>query len=119
MIIIKRVLKFFAIFFLVIIVLWCGAVALILTPDFLTPRLAEIGQQSVKSEFSVKKVDLSLFRRFPNVTLRIDSLRITQTKDSIDDLLFARECRVAVNPVALLFKKIVVNHLSLKDAQIY
>lgn len=119
MVIIKRVLKFFAIFFLVIIVLWCGAVALILTPDFLTPRLAEIGQQSVKSEFSVKKVDLSLFRRFPNVTLRIDSLRITQTKDSVNDLLFARECRVAVNPVALLFKKVVVNHLSLRDAQIY
>ncbi|MFI3279225.1 MAG: AsmA-like C-terminal region-containing protein [Rikenellaceae bacterium] len=117
--IIKRILIGFAIFFLVMIALWSAVVTFVVTPEFLTPQLQALGEQSVKSEFSVKSVDVSLFRRFPNITLKIDSLRITQTKDSIGDLLFARECRVAVDPMSLLFKKIVVNHLSLRDARIY
>ncbi|MFI3280830.1 MAG: AsmA-like C-terminal region-containing protein [Rikenellaceae bacterium] len=116
---IKVILKFLAIFLLVVIGLCSAVIGLVATPEFLTPRVVAIAQQSIKSDFSLKSVDLSLFNRFPNITLRIDSLRITQTKDSINDLLFARECRVAVDPVALLFKRVVINHLALRDAQLY
>ncbi len=117
--IIRRIVKGVLIFVLLLLVLWCAVVTFVMTPEFLTPQVVALGQQSVKSEFSLKSVDVSLFRRFPNLTLRIDSLRVTQTKDSITDLLFARECRVAIDPMSLLFKKVVVNHLSLSDARIY
>ncbi len=117
--IVKRILIVVAILFAAVVALWSAAIALVATPEFLTPRVTAIAQQSIKSDFSVKNIDLSLFESFPNVTLRIDSLRIAQTKDSIDDLLFARECRVAVNPVALLFKKVDINNVSLRDASIY
>ncbi len=95
------------------------AIGLTVTPTVLTPHVVEIAQKYINSEISIKSVDISLLHRFPNVTLRIDSLRITQTKDSIGDLLFARECRVSVNPLALLNKKLVVNHLSLRGASMY
>ncbi len=117
--IIRRIVKGVLIFVLLLLVVWGAVVTFVMTPEFLTPQVVALGQQSVKSEFSLKSVDVSLFRRFPNLTLRIDSLRITQTKDSITDLLFARECRVAIDPMSLLFKKVVVNHLSLLDARIY
>ncbi|MFR9523436.1 MAG: hypothetical protein SNH94_02560 [Rikenellaceae bacterium] len=112
----RKILLGVAIFFATIIAILSIAITLVATPEFLTPKVVAAAQQSINSEFSVKSIDLSLFERFPNLTLKIDSLRITQTKDSIPDLLFARECRVAIDPVAILFKRIVVNHLSLRDA---
>ncbi len=103
-----------------IVVLWGVVMGFILTPEAVTPHVVGAIQQYTKSEVSIKSVDLSLFNRFPNITLKIDSLRITQTKDSIDDLLFARQCRVAINPIEILKNKnIAINHLSLSDARIY
>ncbi len=119
MIFIRRFFLCLAIFIGLIIAAVGILIALIATPEVLTPKIVDILQQHTKSEVSIKSVDLSLFTRFPNVTLRIDSLKITQTKDSIDDLIFARECRVAVDPMALLNKQIRVNHLSLKNASVY
>ncbi|MFI3265889.1 MAG: AsmA-like C-terminal region-containing protein [Rikenellaceae bacterium] len=117
--VVKKILKYLAIFFGVVIILWCIVVGLILTPEVLTPQVVGVMQKYTKSEVSIKSVDLSLFTRFPNVTLRIDSLRIAQTNDSISDLIFARECRVSVNPVALLSKNLTINRVSLLDASIY
>ncbi|MFI3286197.1 MAG: hypothetical protein R3Y08_06025 [Rikenellaceae bacterium] len=118
----RRAVKIFGIIGILLIILislLSVVIGLIATPAILTPRIVEIAQKEIKSDISIKSVDISLFDRFPNVTLRIDSLRITQTKDSIDDLIFARECRVAINPFALVAKKLVVNHLSLKGASMY
>ncbi|MFI3332298.1 MAG: AsmA family protein [Rikenellaceae bacterium] len=115
----KRSFGIFGIVVVTLILLTSVVVGLIATPEVLTPRVEAIARQYIKSDFSIKSVDISLFNRFPNITLRIDSLRIAQTKDSIGDLLFARECRVAVNPFALLNKKLVVNHLSLRGANTY
>lgn len=117
--IIGKIAKIFAILIGVILLVWGVFIGLIFTPEVITPRVVEVLQNHTKSEVSIKSVDLSLFTRFPNVTLRIDSLRITQTKDSISDLVFARQCRVAVNPVALLSKRLQINHVSLRDASIY
>lgn len=116
---VKITFRCLAILFGLILLLWGVVVSLIATPEVLTPQVVNIAQQHINSEISIKSVDLSLFTRFPNITLRIDSLRITQTKDSIGDLLFARQCRVAVDPVALLFKKLVINHFSLQGASLY
>ncbi len=117
--IIKKIVAFVAIFFAVIVVFWSVIIGLVATPQVITPQIQNIAQQYIKSDFSIKSVDLSLFDRFPNITLRIDSLRISQTKDSIGDLLFARQCRIAIDPVALLFKNVVINHFSLRDASMY
>ncbi len=105
--------------FLLISVVWAVVGTVLFTPEILTPQISHYAQLGINSNFSVKSIDVSLFKRFPNITLRIDSLRIEQTKDSIDDLLFARECRISVDPMALLQKKVVVNHMSLCDAKIY
>lgn len=117
--IIRKIVKWFAILLGVILLFWGAVIGLIATPEVITPKIVDILQQHTRSEVSIKSVDLSLFTRFPNITLRIDSLRITQTKDSIDDLIFARQCRIAVDPLALLSKQLRINHVSLRDASIY
>ncbi len=119
MIIIKRIFKYLTLTIGVVLLLWGIVVGAIATPEIITPHIVGIAQTFTKSDVSIKSVDLSLFTRFPNITLRIDSLRVTQTRDSIDDLIFARQCRVAIDPVALLSKKIDIKHLSLRDASFY
>ncbi|MFI3292063.1 MAG: AsmA family protein [Rikenellaceae bacterium] len=119
MIIIRRIFVGFLILVGVILAAWGVIIGLIATPEVITPQIVKVLQQHTKSEVSIKSVDLSLFHRFPNVTLRIDSLRIAQTKDSIGDLIFARQCRIAVDPVAILQKKLQINHFSLRNASIY
>ncbi|MFI3316390.1 MAG: AsmA-like C-terminal region-containing protein [Rikenellaceae bacterium] len=119
MLIFKKVLKYFLILLLVVVVVWSILLALLFSPRFLTPQVVSLAQTHVKGEFSVKNIDISLFNRFPNITMRIDSLSISQTKDSIDDLIFARECRIAFDPAALLFKRLDIKHMSLRDAKIY
>ncbi len=118
--VIKRVILFLVVMVLLFVAIVCGAVGLLFTPQFITPYIVDFAQQYTKSEVSIASVDLSLFQRFPNITLRIDSLRVTQTKDSIDDLLFARQCRVAIDPMELIKnKKVMVNHLSLRGGSVY
>ncbi|MFR9503659.1 MAG: AsmA family protein [Rikenellaceae bacterium] len=117
--IIRKVIKWVIIVFVVVNLFVGGLVGLLLTPQVLTPRVLDIAQRSIKTEVSIKSVDLSLFTRFPSLTLRIDSLRIAQAKDSIGDLLFVKECRIAVDPWALLTRTIKVNHVSLSGASLY
>ncbi len=91
----------------------------IATPERLTPKLVEIAQRSILSEISIKRVDYTLFSNFPNITLEIDSLRIAQSKDSISDLLSARHCELAINPFALLGRRVVIENLLLDKPEIY
>ncbi len=119
MIIFKRILKVLAVFMALIMLLWGAIVGIVATPEIITPKIVDVLQQHTKSEVSIKSIDLSLFTRFPNITLRIDSLRIAQTKDSISDLVFAKQCRISVDPLALLAKKIKINRFSLQNASLY
>ncbi len=116
---IKKILKYLSLLLLLLLLLWGVLLAFVFSPRFLTPRVESIAQQYVKGDFSLKNIDVSLFNRFPNITVRIDSLTISQTRDSIDDLLFARECKLAIDPTALLFKRVAINHCSLRDAKVY
>ncbi len=115
----KKIVKFVSFTLLALFVLWCVALSFVFSPRFLTPRVEAFAQHYVKGEFKLKNIDVSLFDRFPNITLRIDSLSISQTKDSIDDLLFARQCRVAFEPLALLSKQVKINYCALSDASVY
>ncbi|MFI3302253.1 MAG: AsmA family protein [Rikenellaceae bacterium] len=117
--IVGAIFKWLFILIGVVLLAWGVIIGLVFTPEVLTPQVVDLLQKHTKSEVSIKSVDLSLFTRFPNVTLRIDSLRIAQTKDSISDLVFARQCRLAIDPVALMSKKLQVNHFSLRGASIY
>ncbi|MFR9602789.1 MAG: AsmA family protein [Rikenellaceae bacterium] len=119
MVIFKRILAILAILIALVMLLWGAVVGIIATPEIITPRIVDVLQQHTKSEVSIKSVDLSLFTRFPNITLRIDSLRIAQTKDSISDLIFARQCRISIDPIALLSKKVKINRFSLQHASLY
>lgn len=104
---------------LIVIIAISVVLGFIVTPEMLTPKVVSIAQQYIKSDLSVKSVDITLLSRFPNITLKIDSLQITQLKDSIGDLVIADRCRISVDPFALLNQKVVVNHLSLEGAKIY
>ncbi|MFI3305412.1 MAG: AsmA-like C-terminal region-containing protein [Rikenellaceae bacterium] len=116
----KWILTIIATLILLTLLLWGGVVGFIATPEIVTPHIVNALQEYTKSKVSIGSVDLSLFTRFPNITLRIDSLQITQCKDSVPDLIFAHQCRVAVNPVELLKNKhLAINHLSLRNASIY
>lgn len=117
--IIKKILKYLAILVGVFMLFWGVVVGIIATPEIITPQIVTLAQKYVKSEVSIKSVDLSLFTRFPNITLRIDSLRIRQTNDTVSDLLFAQRCHISVNPMALLSKNVTINRVMLHNASMY
>lgn len=94
-------------------------VKFVATPEVLTPRVEEALKDYIKSEYSIESVDLTLVSNFPFVTLEIDSLRIAQRVDSLDDLLVARRCAVTINPYALLRKKVEVRNVELLGAKIF
>ncbi len=116
----KIAAKVFAACVGVVVLLWGIVLGFIFTPEFVTPHVVGVIQRHTKSEVSIKSVDLSLFNRFPNLTFKIDSLRIKQTKGDIDDLIFARQCRVAISPIDfLLDRHIAIKRLALRGAKIY
>ncbi len=116
----KWVLTIFAMLFALTLLLWGVVIAFVATPEVVTPHVVNILQEHTRSKVSIKSVDLSLFDRFPNITLRIDSLRIAQTKDSIPDLISARQCRLAVDPFELIKNRhLAINNIAFHNADIY
>ncbi len=89
-----------------------------LTPDYLTPMANSALRGFVRSDCGVGKVELTFVSTFPRFTVEVDSLYIRQLRDSSENLLAANRCVVAVNPWALLAKRIVVDEVLLAGADV-
>ena len=96
----------------VIIVVVLLALYLVLTPKRLTSLVNKYGADYVTCDFNVEKVDLTLFKTFPDVGLEInDLLLMNPTKGwTSDTLAYIDQCIVSVNLRKLLFgDEIIVN----------
>lgn len=129
--------KFFRRFFKTIvwsiigIVLLClgilQATISILTPERLTPLVEKLLTKSLNADVSVERVELTVWKTFPDVTLEIDSLAMrSRTLDNLSDSL---RQKLPTNPDSLLSFKyfhggiklyaLLVGDISLYDIQLH
>lgn len=90
----------------------------IFTPEKVTPLITATAQEFIKSDFSIGKVDLTLFSTFPRFSIAIDSLVINQLNPEIDELISARRCVVAISPLGLLNKEIIIDEITIENTSI-
>ena len=114
----KRVLISAVIIVAVVTLAIAIIVQLFLTPEKLTPLVTEKIQEHINTQVSIKKIDVTFLSTYPWLTLKIDSLRIMQPNDSISDLLSTKSCKIEINPIALLFKKVIFNKVKLAHPSI-
>ena len=85
----RKLMKFFAWTIVAVVLLVCGllqAATSVLQPQRLTPLTEKYLSQMLNADVSVKRVELSVWKKFPNVTLEIDSLAIVSNAlDGIND----------------------------------
>jgi hypothetical protein len=91
---------------------------LVLTPERLTPIAKKQAEKYISCSTSLDKVDISLFKTFPNVGLKINNLLLVNPVEGqvSDTLLYIDECIVALNIKELIKNNsIIVNEFYLKN----
>jgi len=67
--------------------------------------------KSLTAKVDFSDVDLSLFRNFPRLAVRLDSLRVTGTGEFAEDtLVSARQINVAVNLLSVISGEVIKIH---------
>lgn len=119
---VKKFLKWVGITVGSLVALSLIAIAIVLnfifTPEKLTPKVREIAGEYITTDFNIGSVELTFFSTFPDFSVKIDSIVVEQPCDTIQPLLSAPLCYVSFNPIALLDNEIVVNRVTLKEADI-
>lgn len=90
----------------------------IVIPAKVTPVVTEILQKQLRSEVAIGAIDVTLLSSFPNISLQIDSLVIKQEVADVADLISAQRCRIAINPLGLLKKELIVSEILLEKPSI-
>ncbi len=96
----------------VVVVALVIALYLVLSPKRLTSLVNKYASKVIACDYNIGKVDLTLFKTFPDVGLEIDDLvLINPTKGwTTDTLAYIDECVVSVNLKKMLFEdEIIVN----------
>ncbi|MFI3295336.1 MAG: AsmA family protein [Rikenellaceae bacterium] len=105
-----------------IIILLSIAIAVVLnfifTPAKLTPMVENIAQEYIATDIDIKGIELTFFSTFPDFSVKIDTLVITQLNDTIAPLLYTEHCLASINPMALLDNRLIVNGVTLDGANI-
>ncbi len=104
--------------FLLTMVAMAVVVNFIFTPEKITPIIRSTAQEYIHSDVSIGDIEFTFFSSFPRFSIEIDSLSIKQMNHEIDDLISARRCVVAVNPMALLNKEIIINEITIENTSI-
>ncbi|MFI3287341.1 MAG: AsmA family protein [Rikenellaceae bacterium] len=119
---VKKVLKWVGISIASLVGLVSVAIAVVLyfvfTPERLTPMVRDIAQEYIASDFEIKGVELTFFSTFPDFSVKIDTLSISQLNDTIQPLIFARHTLASINPMSLLDGEVKVNRVTLDGADI-
>lgn len=109
-----------------------GGVALVLTPERLTPLVMEVCDRHLDAQVRFDTVSLSLFRNFPHVTVQLrgaevvsrafdgleDSLRRTMPGEA-DTLARLRRLDVSVNPWRLISGEVDVRRVALEGTHLH
>lgn len=119
---IKKIIEYLTILVASLFVLAMVAMAVVVnfvfTPEKVTPLIKKTAQEYINSEISIGDINFTFFSSFPRFSIEIDSLSIKQMDHEIDDLISARHCVVAVNPLALLTKEIMINEVTIENTSI-
>ena len=101
----------------VVIIAVAIALLLVLSPKRLTSLVNRYASNFITCDYNIGKVDLTLFKTFPNVGLQIDNLvLINPTKGWTTDTLAAiDECVVSLNIKKLLFENAIIVNSCLLD----
>lgn len=105
----------------VIIITVIVACWLILTPARLTTIVRNQAPNFISCDFNIEKVDLTLFKSFPNIGLKIDDLVLVNPMDNnpSDTLAYLNECVVSVNIKKFLNdNEIIINECRLNGGYI-
>jgi len=105
----------------VIIIALIIALYLVLSPKRLTSLVNKYASKVITCEYNIGKVDLTLFKTFPNVGLEIkDLVLINPTQGWTTDTLAAiDECLLSVNLKKILFEdEIIVNSCHLNGGEV-
>ncbi|MBQ3844313.1 MAG: hypothetical protein II817_04940 [Bacteroidales bacterium] len=97
------------------------ALYLVLSPKRLTSLVNKYAANFITCEYNIGKVDLTLFKSFPNVGLEIDDLVLINGSDKweSDTLAAIDECVVSLNLKKLMFEDaIIVNSCILSGGYI-
>ncbi len=115
-----------------LLVLVVGAAMLLLTPKRLTPLVSELCDRYLDAQVRFDTVDVSLFRNFPHVTLRLrgtevvshafdrldDSVRQTMPREA-DTLARIRGLDISVNAWGLLSGRLDIRRVALEAAHLH
>lgn len=96
----------------VIIITVLIALYLVLTPKRLTSLVNKYASKFITCEYNIGKVDLTLFKTYPDVGLEINDLLLLNPKEGSpsDTLAYINECTLSANLRKILFEdEIVVN----------
>lgn len=119
----RKTIKYILISILTICVLTIITIAIainfVFTPEKLTPIVNKIAADYINSKVDIKKVDLTFFNTFPNFSIVIDSLTISQAIDSLPEFINVKNATVNFNPIAILDRNIVITKISLNNPEIY
>lgn len=130
-----RLLKYFFISLLVLVILVCASIGIVLnfifTPEKLTPIVEKSANEFLNAEVHFDAIELTFFSTFPEFGLEMrngsvvtkvfqDSLKQENVYAATDSLMSFKRCRLIVNPMAYLSRKeVIVKELRLEEPQIY
>lgn len=119
----RKTIKYILISLLTICILTLTTIAIainfVFTPEKLTPIVNKIAAEYVNSKIDIRKVDLTFFSSFPNFSIVIDSLTVTQPIDSLPELINVKNVTVNFNPIAIIDRNIVITKVALDNPEIY
>ena len=104
-----------------IIIILAIVFGIILTPKRATALVNKYAKEFITCDYEIGKVDISLFKTFPDVGVEIENLRLlNKVEDCPNDTLAAiGDCIISLNIKELLFNNnIVVNKASLKKGSV-
>lgn len=126
----KKTMKFIAWTTFAILLLMCGllqATVSVMTPKRITPLTEKYLSQMLNADVTVKRVELTVWETFPDVTLEIDSLAIvSKALDGLNDSVRAKLPANADSLVSLKYfhgglklYELLSGNLSLYDIQLH
>lgn len=130
-----RLLKYFLISLLVLVLLVAASIGIVLnfifTPEKLTPIVEKSANQFLNAEVHFDSIELTFFSTFPDFGLEIRNGSVvtkvfqdTSGRENVyaatDSLMSFKRCRLTVNPMAYLSnKEVIVKELRLEEPHIY
>lgn len=106
---------------LIIIVIITGYILLILHKKEIHSLITNTFNEKLSGQLVMKDMDFTAFERFPNFTIRIEDIYITDSASAVrgDTLFKAGKISIGIDLPKLFFGNIQFNSIKISDASIY